>query len=352
MWRRAKTTPQKIAVLDGFLPITADDYVKAVIYFSGDDDEFVWKKAVEKLKDISLEEIRKHLDENLPEKSALALARYAGDKTESSLIIFLITLGKVRPEWLLTYVRIHDEDFWKILITHKDFISFSIPEKDEYLSFFSEFSSVLSDLYEEQVGYLSSEEIEKASAAQSLAEEKKDSPAETTESEEEDEEVFILGDDDIDFPDFLTTEEAFEGLSANEAIEKKKTIAQMIKDMTIGEKVKLATTGNMEVRKLLIKDPRRIIATAVLANGKITDKEIIGIASDNAVSLDIITHIANTKSLSKSYRVKVALVMNPKTPLRIAMSLLDVLRMNDLKKVAKSRDIPNALKMKALKKVR
>jgi hypothetical protein len=356
MWKRAKTTPQKMAVLDGFLPITANDFIKAVVYFSGDDDEFVWKKAVEKLKDFSQEEIRRHIDEDLPLKSALAISEYAADKKDPSLIILLVSSRKLDPAQLLNYIQIQDVDFWRTLVAHKDFVTFSYKFKDDYIAFLSGFSQVLSDLYVEQAGYVSENDLEKE-AEQANKEEVPEIHSETESQKsdaiiDEDEEVVTLGDEDFDFPDFLTTENAFEGLSADESIEKKKNLVQMMKDMSIGAKIKLATTGNMEVRKILIKDPRKIIAMAVLGNPKITEKEVIGIASDNAISIDIITHIANTKSLSKNYRVKLALVMNPKTPLRTALQFMELLRMNDLKKVAKSRDIPNALKMKALKKVK
>ncbi len=349
MWQRAKTTPQKTALLDGFLPITADDFVKAVIHFSGDDDEYVWKKAVEKLAGFSQDEIKKHIDSDIPQKSALAIAKYAADKKDPSLIIILISLNKLDPGQLITYIQIEDEDFWRTLVTHKDFVTFSIPLKEEFADYLSKFSTVLADLYKEQTGYVSDEDIEKAAQK---GDEEGDVEEDGSEEIAEDEDVVTLSDDDFDFPDFLTSEDAFEGLDANDAIEKKKTIMQMLKEMSIGAKVKLATTGNMEVRKILIKDPRRLIAIAVLGNAKITEKEIVGIASDNAVSIDIISHIANTKSLTRNYRVKLALVMNPKTPLRVAMQFLELLRMNDIKKVAKSRDVPNALKMKALKKVR
>ena len=129
MWQRAKTTPQKTALLDGFLPITADDFVKAVIHFSGDDDEYVWKKAVEKLAGFSQDEIKKHIDSDIPQKSALAIAKYAADKKDPSLIIILISLNKLDPGQLITYIQIEDEDFWRTLVTHKDFVTFSIPLK-------------------------------------------------------------------------------------------------------------------------------------------------------------------------------------------------------------------------------
>jgi len=343
MWRRANSAPQKIAVLDGLLPITTDEFLKAVMFFCGDDDESVWQKAAGKLKDFATNDIRKNINAEIPEKSVLALAKLAGERKDASLVISLLGTEKLDPVWLLTYVSIQDEEFWKHLITHKDFIVATDPQKDEFISFFGSFSPVLHDLYIEQGGYISSVETE-----DELSEE---APVQHSDFAD-DEDVVELGDESFDFPDFLLSEEAFEGLNADDMMERRKTIMQALKDMTIGQKIKIAMMGNLEVRKILIKDPRKQIALSVLNNPRITEKEVAAIAGDAAVALDIVSYISAVKSLSKSYQVKLALVNNPKTPLRTSLALLDVIRMSDLKNIAKSRNIPNVLKMKAKKKIK
>ncbi|HPV21621.1 MAG TPA: hypothetical protein PK102_08305 [bacterium] len=348
MWRRAHLPAQKLAIIDGLLPITADEYKKAVIFFCGDDDESVWKKAIEKLKDFSIPDIRKNIDQSMPEKSVLALTKLAGERKAASILIALMETGKMHVEWILDYVMIQDDDLWKNLITHRDFVMFTAPRKEEFVKFFSAFSPVLYDLYIEQVGY-----VVKDIPAEVESGEKPDEEIKPDEQPgQEDEDVVVLGDEDFDFPDFLVSDEVFEGLNADDMMAQRKNMIETIKDMSMGQKIKLAMMGNMEVRKILIKDPRRQIAMAVLSNARITEKEVTSIASDASVSLDIIAYIASVKSLSKSYQVKLALVNNPKTPLKTSMALLDVIRINDLKNIAKSRNIPNALKMKALKKIR
>lgn len=348
MWKLAKSTPQKLAVLDGLLPITADEFLKAVIAFCGDDDEAVWHKASDKLRNYSNVEVRKNIPADISEKSAMALTRFAGDRKDASLIITLLNTGKLQPDWILTYVSLADEEFWKTLITHKDFILFSLPKKEEFSTFFSSTSAVLIDLYSEQLRYLTEDDVKQV--APELIEDEKQEEV-VISPFEGDEDVVILGNENFDFPDFLLSDEAFEGLSADDMMERRKNIVQMLKDLTIGQKIKIATMGNLEVRKILIKDPRKQIALAVLGNPRITEKEVASVASEAAMPLEIISYIANTKNLCKSYQVKLALVTNPKTPVKTALALLDVIRMNDLKKIAKSRNIPNVIKMKALKKV-
>lgn len=345
MWRKAQLPAQKLAVIDGLLPITADEYKKAVIFFCGDDDETVWKRAIEKIKDFSVPDIKKNIYQEMPEKSVLALTKLAGERKSATILIALMETGKMHVEWVLDYVMIQDDDLWKNLITHRDFVMFTAPRKEEFVKFFSAFSPVLYDLYIEQVGYVAgdipSEQVEEPDGSQELKEDV---------SQEED--VVELGDEDFDFPDFLVSDEVFEGLNADDMMGQRKNMIETIKDMSMGQKIKLAMMGNIEVRKILIKDPRRQIAMAVLSNARITEKEVVSIAGDAAISLDIIAYIAAVKALSKSYQVKLALVNNPKTPLKTSMALLDIIRINDLKNIAKSRNIPSALKMKALKKIR
>ena len=71
-----------------------------------------------------------------------------------------------------------------------------------------------------------------------------------------------------------------------------------------------------------------------------------------AAPLEVITQVSQVKALSKGYQVKLNLVMNPKTPVKIALKYLDLLRMKDIKKIAKSRNVSAILKMRAMKKIR
>ncbi len=75
MWRKAKNSLQKKAVIDGLFPITADEYLKAMIFFAGDEDESIWQAAIEKIKDYKNTEIKKYINIEIPENSALALLK-------------------------------------------------------------------------------------------------------------------------------------------------------------------------------------------------------------------------------------------------------------------------------------
>ena len=347
MWRQATTTPQKLAVINGLLPLTASEFLKALIFFCGDEEETVSKAAVDKLRFTQSNEIKKMISPEIPENSVRTLTKLAGERRDSSIIISLLLTGKLQRSWILEFLATNDRTFWTTLVTHKDFVEFTLPQKEDFKSLLSAISDVLLSLYEEQLSYF----------ADKIAETEREKQAEKTaeaegEEEEEEEEVVELEDTIFDFPDFLTSETAFEGLSADDMLDQRKTIAEALRDMNVGQKIKVAMLGNLEVRKILIKDPRKQIVMAVLGNARITDKEVASIAADPSSSLDAISYIASNKSLSKSYAVKLALVNNPKTPLKTALMLLETIRMNDLKNIAKSRNVSNVIKQRAAKKIK
>jgi len=351
MWRQATSSPQKLAVINGLLPLTASEFLKALIFFCGDEDEAVQKAAVDKLRFTQSNEIKRLISSEIPENSVRTLTKLAGERRDSSIIISLLLTGKLQRNWLLEYLATNDRVFWNTLVTHRDFVEFTLPQREDFKTLFSAISDVLLSLYEEQLSYFA-DKIAEIESTEKAEQPEKTPGEEQGEYEEEDEEVVELEDTIFDFPDFLTSETAFDGLSADDMLEQRKTIAEALRDMNVGQKIKVAMLGNLEVRKMLIKDPRKQIVMAVLGNARITDKEVASIAGDPSSSLDAISYIASNKSLSKSYAVKLALVNNPKTPMKTALMLLETIRMNDLKNIAKSRSVSNVIKQRAAKKIK
>ncbi|MFQ5480526.1 MAG: hypothetical protein ACE5DW_04545 [Thermodesulfobacteriota bacterium] len=129
-------------------------------------------------------------------------------------------------------------------------------------------------------------------------------------------------------------------------------VYQAICNMTAGEKIKLAHTGDRSVRNLLIKDKNRVVALSVLKNPKLTEQEVITVASSTNTSEEIIRDISNSREWMKSYNIKVAMAFNPRTPLSASLKLIDYLRERDLKVMAKSKGVPGALKAAAERKLK
>ena len=121
--------------------------------------------------------------------------------------------------------------------------------------------------------------------------------------------------------------------------EKAKPLEQRIREMTISQKVRMATLGTVSARSLLVRDKNRIVATAVVRSPLLQEGEAASYASSRAVSEDVLRIIASNGDLVKSHIIKYNLVANPRTPIASAMRLIVHLRSDELKKLAKSKNV-------------
>lgn len=126
---------------------------------------------------------------------------------------------------------------------------------------------------------------------------------------------------------------------------------RMILDMKMGQKLKLALTGNKSAREILVKDSNRLVSSAVLKNPRVTEDEVLRVANSKGASEDLLRNIGRNKEWLKNYNVRLGMIANPKTPLTISMKLLDTLNDKDLAKVAKSKNIASVLASSARRKV-
>jgi hypothetical protein len=113
------------------------------------------------------------------------------------------------------------------------------------------------------------------------------------------------------------------------------------------EKIRLATLGNAYCRNNLLRDSNRMVAMAVIRSPQITDGEIAKAAGNRSLSEEVIRYIGNRKELVKQYPVKLALVGNAKCPLAVALRLLPTLNADDIKQIARSKNVPGALSASA-----
>ncbi len=123
-----------------------------------------------------------------------------------------------------------------------------------------------------------------------------------------------------------------------------RSLYQRIQGMMVAEKVQFALRAGKDARSLLLKDPNRQVAQAVLASPKITEDEILLIAQSRNVSDDILRTVGKNKEWLKSYSVLFSLVSNPKTPLGISLPLLSSIKVKDLGVLSKNRNIPEAIR--------
>ena len=129
------------------------------------------------------------------------------------------------------------------------------------------------------------------------------------------------------------------------------SVFSRVSAMSVPEKVKAAMKGTREMRAILIRDPNKLVSLSVLSGPKVSDTEVEGYARMGSVSEDVLRAIASRRGWMKNYSVVLALVKNAKTPVAITMNLLPRLREADLKRLSTDRNVPEALRLSARKKI-
>jgi len=118
---------------------------------------------------------------------------------------------------------------------------------------------------------------------------------------------------------------------------------QQLLDMPVSEKIKMALTGDKEWRSLLIREANKLVSSAVLKNPRISEGEVLLVAKNRASNDDLIRIILLNREWVKNYDMKKALIVHPRTPLQNAMRFMTFLTEKDIKELAKSRNVSQAI---------
>ena len=129
----------------------------------------------------------------------------------------------------------------------------------------------------------------------------------------------------------------------SDIVSERVSINKQIMTLTVAEKIKLAMLGNKEARSILIKDANKLVSTAVFNNPRISDPEVVDAVKSRNISEEVLRIISNNRAWLRNYQVKCGLVNNPKTPLGIALKLINHLTIKDLKNLANSKNVPNVI---------
>ncbi len=125
------------------------------------------------------------------------------------------------------------------------------------------------------------------------------------------------------------------------------TLTQRIARLRTNQKIILALKGGKEERSILIREANRLIQVNVIRNGRITESEVAYIAQMRTVNDEVLRIISNTREWMKKYTITKNLVMNPRTPLPIALTHFKRLLEPDMKLLMKDRNVPELLRREA-----
>lgn len=124
---------------------------------------------------------------------------------------------------------------------------------------------------------------------------------------------------------------------------------RQLSSLSVPARIKLAMLGSREQRAVLIRDPNRVVSSAVLSSPKLSETEVENFARMSNVAGEVLRIIGTNRSWMRNYGVIAALVRNPRTPPAISLGLVPRLLERDVKVLSTDRNVPEALRMAARK---
>jgi hypothetical protein len=323
----------RVMAAGGALPLPPDQIASVLFCLSFDPDEDVAEKASDSLDSLPEGVLNVAIDAAVP-AGLLArwVERFRGDADKLERIALNAATADETMCLLATlpYGRIID------IVSHNQIRLLRSPDLVEALSENPAASQATIDRVLEFLGI-------KADADESAEpEDLPEAPEPLAGTEATGAETF-----DPDDPEGLPEDLLIEGDEIEEDEEKLLSLYQQVQNMNVMEKVKLARFGNGEARALLVRDRNKIVALAAIRSPKLKESEVVAFAKSRNLSDEVLRVIANAREWTKSYQIKLALVMNPRTPLSSAIKFLNYLTDRDLRGLMRSRDVPGQISTQA-----
>jgi hypothetical protein len=120
-----------------------------------------------------------------------------------------------------------------------------------------------------------------------------------------------------------------------------------IAQMTVTQKIRRAQVGTAAERLLLVRDTNRLVSVAAVKSPAMRENEAVLIAASRNVGEEVLREIARNREFTRNYQVKLNLARNPRCPFTFTARLVPLLRDNDLRDLAKSKNVPSSVQQAA-----
>ena len=106
--------------------------------------------------------------------------------------------------------------------------------------------------------------------------------------------------------------------------------------LTLGERKSLARRPDRDTLDRLLRDPHPDVIRALLGSGRLREEDVVRLAAKRPCRPDVLSEIARTPRWAHSPRVRMALVLNPDTPIELATGIVGLLMRQELRLVAET----------------
>ena len=126
-------------------------------------------------------------------------------------------------------------------------------------------------------------------------------------------------------------------------------LQEQLPDMRLGEKVTLAKIATTPVLTRLLAETERQIAESCLINPRLREEDLVTAVRQDTASPALLEAAAASSRWGDRYAVRLALVLQPRTPLGVALAQLTSLLDRDLERVGSAAGLRPLLQAVALR---
>ena len=109
--------------------------------------------------------------------------------------------------------------------------------------------------------------------------------------------------------------------------------------LTLGERKALARKNDRELIARVLRDPHPDVIRILLGNPALIERDVVRLCARRPISAEVIREVFRSPRWMVRYEVRRAIVLNPYSPLSIAMRLSRLLTRQDATRVAESSEL-------------
>jgi hypothetical protein len=98
---------------------------------------------------------------------------------------------------------------------------------------------------------------------------------------------------------------------------------------------------------ILVRDRNRLVAVAAIKSPMTNENDAARIATNRQIHEDVLRIIAQNREWTRNYQIRINLIMNPRTPFTFSSRMIPLLRDNDVRALAKSKNVTSSVQTAA-----
>jgi hypothetical protein len=124
-------------------------------------------------------------------------------------------------------------------------------------------------------------------------------------------------------------------------------LLDQLADLRLGDRITLAKIATPPVLSQLLDDGDSRVVEACLINGRLREEDLVGALRKDTVTRALIEGIAASPRWRDRYALRLAIVLQPRSPLAVALAQVTALLPRDLERVAADEGLPPLVQLAA-----